>query len=106
MSTQLVFDTYYTNYLTDNSIHVYSPSTIDKIKSVTFKTKSTVVDFFKKPETKISALVGYWAAETTFTVFAIYAFMVLNMYGAAIAAAFLIMFLTYGTFGVINEAVK
>jgi len=81
-------------------------SFISKIKSFSGDAVKKTVDFLKKPETKIASLVGYWASEMVITVLAVYAFIVLSMYGAAAMMAFMMAFLSYSTFGVIGEAIK
>lgn len=96
------------HYVISNQIDLYQhPITFTgKIKNISIKTKNKTLNFLKKPETKIASLVGYWAAETVFTVAAIYAFLTLHLYIPAATALFLIAYLTYATFGVIGEATK
>lgn len=106
MSYTTIIDNYYTPYLDKYYSYSYSASRLDRIKDFTFKTKDKLVDFFNKPETKIAALVSYWAIETVFTVAAIYAFLTLHLYLPAITALFLIAYLSYATFGVVGEAIK
>ena len=86
--------------------HIVQDNLRSKIKSVTFNSAKTVKDFFSKTETKVSALVSYWAVEATITAFGVYAFLKLGMITPVILSLLLLAYITYATFGVIGEVVK
>ena len=92
----------------------YKPSFIDRIKTIPYTTAQVTKDFIKdlwdklyaflsKPETKLSALFSYWATEALVTVMAVYAFLTLGMATAAAFSLAIFIYLTYATFGVMNE---
>lgn len=60
---------------------------------------SKTVDFFKKTETKTTALISYWAVETA--IFALILLSLTNGY-AVIAALFLYLYGTYVVFSAVN----
>lgn len=59
--------------------------------------------FFKKPQTKISALIGYWAVETVlFTAIMLAA----TSYFIFLSALFLYLYGTYAIFAAVNALTK
>lgn len=83
-----------------------SASFLHKAKDFTISSSRKVSGFFSKPETKISALVSYWAVEATITAFGIYAFIKLGMFTPVVMSLLLLAYITYATFGVIGEVTK
>jgi len=79
---------------------------VNKFKNTTKLYSSKAINFLKKPETKVASLISYWAVETVVSTAAIYAFVMLHMYGSAFAMLILLAYLTYATFGVIGEVSK
>jgi hypothetical protein len=60
-------------------------------------------EFFAKPEVKVGSLISYWATETLVSALGIYAFISMSMYIPAALTFAILIYLTYATFGVINE---
>jgi hypothetical protein len=77
-----------------------------KAKDFTLSSGRKINNFFARPETKISALVSYWAVEATITAFGLYAFIKLGMATPVIISLLLLAYITYATFGVIGEITK
>jgi hypothetical protein len=95
------FDLYYPFNSDQNSFKF-----LRKAKSFTLSSTQKVSHFFSKPETKISALVSYWAVEATITAFGVYAFIKLGMFTPVFISLLLLAYITYATFGVIGEVTK
>lgn len=64
---------------------------------------SKAVNFFKKTETKTTALISYWAVETA--IFALILLSLTNGY-AVIAAMFLYLYGTYVVFSAVNALTR
>lgn len=104
------FDRIKTHGLDTNSDIVYIPTQyisddtfFTKSKNLTFLTFKKTKDFFAKPEVKVGSLLSYWATEALISALGIYAFISLAMYVPAMLTLLIFAYLTYATFGVINE---
>ena len=64
---------------------------------------SKTVNFFKKTETKTTALISYWAVETA--IFALIVLSLTNSY-AILAALFLYFYGTYVVFSAVNALTR
>lgn len=83
-------------YVSDDTIFT-------KSKNLTKLTFNKTKNFFAKPEVKVGSLISYWATETLVTALGIYAFISMGMYVPAAFSVLILAYLTYATFGVINE---
>lgn len=88
----------------DKSFHIHNvqfsePSFAFKMGELASKT----VNFFKKTETKTTALISYWAVETA--AFALILLSLTNGY-AIIAAVFLYVYGTYVVFSAVNALTR
>jgi hypothetical protein len=83
--------------------HTIEESLFTKSKRFTRISLTKTKEFFAKPEVKVGSLVAYWATETLVTALGIYAFASMGMYVPAVFSFAILIYLTYATFGVINE---
>ena len=74
-----------------------------KGKRLTRISATKTKEFFARPEVKVGSLISYWATEALISALGIYAFISMNMFVPALFTLAIFVYLTYATFGVINE---